>query len=236
MQAIRPMAHLALILAIAVSFVAGPAHAEEILIKDISLDKPLVLDADADYVLRNVSVTGLTDAAALTLSGRISSVLIENSTFGRVWSGMEGKAAGIECAGAMVKTLVARKTTFFDAEHYLATLKEGSFGRVTFEGCRFSTSEPFLKQIYLSNPWRTTPPVTEFYNIERLELLDNEYSNTMLIIHPSVKQVIVRGAMPGLKVENPQSTQLIRLEAGQKVDMVPMPGSVATAARVAIKG
>src|SRR5688572_9379494 len=239
MQALFPMARLASlawVLAAAFSLFGHPALAEEILIQDISLDKPLVLDQDADYVLRNVSVTGLTDTAALTLSGRISSVLIENSSFGRVWSGMEGKAAGIECAGALVKTLIARKTTFFDSEHYLATLKDGSFGRVTFEGCRFSTSEMFLKQVYLNNPWRTTPPVTEFYNIERLELLDNEYSNTMLVIHPSVKQVIVRGAMPGLKVENPQSTQLIRLEPGQKVDMVPMPGSVATAARAAIKG
>src|SRR5687767_5986998 len=125
MQALFPMARLASlawVLAAAFSLFGHAALAEEILIQDISLDKPLVLDQDADYVLRNVSVTGLTDTAALTLSGRISSVLIENSSFGRVWSGMEGKAAGIECAGALVKTLIARKTTFFDSEHYLATL------------------------------------------------------------------------------------------------------------------
>jgi hypothetical protein len=129
----------------------------------------------------------------------------------------------MECAGAVVGTLTARQTTFFDAENQLAALREGSFGRVTFERCRFSTSDSFLKQIFANNPWRTTPPVAEFYNIDRLELLDNEYSNMVLIIHPSVKQVVVRGNLPGLKLENPQATQLIQINPGQLASSVPSP-------------
>jgi hypothetical protein len=94
---------------------------------------------------------------------------------------------------------------------------------VTFERCRFSTSDSFLKQLYANNPWRTAPPVAEFYNIDRLELLDNEYSNMVLIIHPSVKQVVVRGSLPGLKLENPQATQLIQINPGQLAASVPSP-------------
>jgi hypothetical protein len=193
---------------------AGSLSAELVL-KDVSLDKPLVLDENTDYRLRNVTVTGVSDCAAITLTGRINSVTIEQSSFGRVWSGVEGHAAGIECAGAVVGRLTAVQTTFFDAEHQLATLKDGSFGKVTFERCRFSTSPMFLKQIFANNPLRTSPPVTEFYNIERLELLDNEYSNTVVIIHPSVKQVVVRGTMPGLKIENTETTRLIQLPPEQ---------------------
>ena len=191
--------------------------------RGISLDRPLVLDQNTEYELNDVSVTGLMDCAALTLTGRIKSVLLERCAFGRVWAGEEGKAAAMECAGAVVGTFTARQTTFFDAENQLAALREGSFGRVTFERCRFSTSDSFLKQIYANNPWRTTPPVAEFYNIERLELLDNEYSNMVLIIHPSVKQVVVRGNLPGLKLENPQATQLIQINPGQLASSVPSP-------------
>lgn len=183
----------------------------EIQLKDAVLDEPLVLNQRADYVLRNVAVTGLTDCAAITLTGRISSVTLEGCTFGQVWSGLDGRAAGIECAGAMIGSLVARDTAFFDAENQLASLKDGSFGNVTFERCRFYTTESFLKRIYTDNPWRTTPPVTEFYNIERLELLDNEYSNTIVVIHPSVKQVIIRGELPGLKIYDERETEVIRL-------------------------
>jgi len=193
--------------------------------KGISLDRPLVLDENKDYELSDVSVTGLMDCAALTLSGRIKSVLLERCAFGRVWAGEDGKAAAMECAGAVVGTFTARQTTFFDAENELAALRDGSFGRVTFERCRFSTSDSFLKQIFANNPWRTTPPVAEFYNIERLELLDNEYSNMVLIIHPSVKQVVVRGRLPGLKLENPQATQLIQINPGQLASSVPLPKS-----------
>jgi len=194
-----------------------------VVMRNISLDRPLILDENTDYELREVSVTGVMDCAALTITGRINSVLLERCAFGRVWAGEDGKAAAMECAGAVVGTLTARQTNFFDAENQLAALREGSFGRVTFERCRFSTSDSFLKQIYANNPWRTTPPVAEFYNIERLELLDNEYSNMVLIIHPSVKQVVVRGNLPGLKLENPQATQLIQINPGQLASSVPSP-------------
>jgi hypothetical protein len=212
---------LALPLALVLSLVFPTTGNATVIIRNLSLDRPLVLDENIDYELNRVTVTGLSDAAALTLTGRIRSVLLERCTFGRVWAGEENKAAALECAGAIVGTLTARHTTFFDAENELAALREGSFGRVTFERCRFSTSESFLKQIYANNPWRNTPPVAEFYNIDRLELLDNEYSNTIIIIHPSVKQVIVRGNLPGLKLENPQSTQLIQLAPGQLASTVP---------------
>ncbi len=219
MGALRRLAFASLVL----SLLFPTALPANVSLKSISLDRPLILDENTDYELHHVTVTGLCDAAALTLTGRINSVLLDHCSFGRVWAGEDGKAAGMECAGAVIGTLTARHTTFFDAENQLAALREGSFGRVTFERCRFSTSDIFLKQIYSANPWRTTPPVTEFYNIERLELLDNEYSNTVIIIHPSVKQVIVRGNLPGLKVENPQSTQLIRLTPGQLASTVPSP-------------
>jgi len=205
------------------SFSIAKTASANVVMKGISLDRPLVLDENTDYELRDVSVTGLLDCAALTLTGRIKSVLMERCAFGRVWAGEEGKAAAMECAGAVVGTFTARQTSFFDAENQLAALREGSFGRVTFERCRFSTSDSFLKQIYANNPWRTAPPVAEFYNIDRLELLDNEYSNMVLIIHPSVKQVVVRGSLPGLKLENPQATQLIQINPGQLASSVPSP-------------
>src|ERR1051326_3123598 len=115
-----------------------------VVMRGISLDRPLVLDQNTDYELHDVSVTGLMDCAALTLTGRINSVLMDRCAFGRVWAGEDGKGAGLECAGAVVGTLTARQTTFFDAENQLAALREGSFGRVTFERCRFSTSDSFL--------------------------------------------------------------------------------------------
>lgn len=215
-------AKFALVLPLAVVLIAPPTRAE-VLVQNVSLDRPLVLDENTDYTLKNVSVTGLSDAAAITLTGRINSVSLLNCTFGRVWTGVEGKAAGLECAGAVVGRLHATNTTFFDAENQLATLRDGSFGKVTFERCRFSTSEAFYKQIQQNQPFRLTPPVTEFYNIDRLELLDNEYVNTVVVIHPSVKQVVLRGAMPGLKIQNPQSTQLIYIEPEQHPELPPKP-------------
>lgn len=212
------------------AFAAGApsVSAAEIQLKDAALDKPLVLNEETEYVLRNVQVTGLTDCAALTLTGRIRSITLDGCTFGQVWTGLEGRAAGLECAGAMIGSLVARDTTFFDAENQLASLKDGSFGKVTFERCRFYTTESFLKRIYTDNPWRTTPPVTEFYNIERLELLDNEYSNTVVVIHPSVKQVVIRGDLPGLRIHDERETEVIRLNPGQAPDEVaPETGPVA---------
>jgi hypothetical protein len=219
MGALRRLSPLALVL----SLLIPTSLSANVVIRNLSLDRPLVLDENIDYELNRVTVTGLSDAAALTLTGRIRSVLLERCTFGRVWAGEEGKAAAMECAGAIVGSLTARHTTFFDAENELASLREGSFGRVTFERCRFSTSDSFLKQIYANNPWRNTPPIAEFYNIDRLELLDNEYSNMILVIHPSVKQVVVRGSLPGMKLENPQSTKLIQLAPGQLASTVPAP-------------
>src|SRR5215207_2799236 len=84
--------------------------AAEIQLKDAALDKPLVLNEETEYVLTNVQVTGLTDCAAVTLAGRIRSVTLDGCTFGQVWTGLEGRAAGLECAGAMIGSLVARDT------------------------------------------------------------------------------------------------------------------------------
>ena len=75
------------------------------------------------------------------------------------------------------------------------------------------SSDAFLKGVYERNPWRTTPPVTEFYNIERLELLDNEFFNTTIVIHPSVKTVVVRGDISRLVVES-AGTRVIRMPSG----------------------
>lgn len=187
--------------------------AEEILLKDVSFDRPLVLDDTARYRLENVRITGLADCAALMLSGRIGSVTIDHCAFGNIWAGSEGKAAAMECAGAAVGTLVVTDSVFFDAEHHLISLKEGSFGRVTLERCRFFVSESCLRRLYADNPWRTWPPVMEFHNIDRLELLDNEFENTTVVIHPSVKKVVVRGKLPeGWQVLNRQATRVIRLD------------------------
>ena len=201
-------------------------------LKDVSLDKPLVLDEFTDYHLKNVSVAGVRDCAAVTLAGRIRSVVMEQCSFGRVLAGPEGKAVGIECAGAMVGKLVAVDSTFFDAENQVALLKEGSFGRVRFERCKFNNSDSFLKQVYALNPWRGGPPTAEFYNIERLELIDNQFTNTTVVIHPSVKQVIVRGAMPGLRVQNGGATQVIHLREDQVAESIAPPAGEATVAGV----
>ncbi len=67
--------------------------------------------------------------------------------------------------------------------------------------------------MYSASPWRTWPPVTEFYNIDRLELLDNTFANTIVVIHPSVKKVIIRGEIPGLQIDDKNATQVIRLPA-----------------------
>ena len=93
---------------------------------------------------------------------------------------------------------------------------------------RFTFSDAFLKRIYAQTPWRTWPPTVEFYNIDRLELLDNEYSNTMIVIHPSVKTVVFRGDISKVQVQSP-NTQVIRLAPNQDPDTVipPDPGALA---------
>ncbi|HEY8666787.1 MAG TPA: hypothetical protein VIL86_08990 [Tepidisphaeraceae bacterium] len=199
-----------------VSLCAAYSHAA-VTIKDRAGDTPLVLDQATDYVLNNVSISGLQDTAALTLSGRINSVAITNSRFGDVRIGANGRAAAMECAGALVGKFSADNSSFYDAENELASFKQGAFGTVTFKNCTFRTSESFLRQMYMNSPWRLSPPVTEFYNIERLELLDNTFINTIVIIHPSVKQVILRGDTSGIHVES-ADTQVILLNPGQPAD------------------
>lgn len=210
-------------LIIAVMLASAAAASTEIVMRDLSMDRPLVLDENANYHLANVTVAGLSDCAALTLAGRINSIILERCAFGRVYAGGDGKAAALECAGAVVGKLSASNTSFFDAENQLACLKDGAFGKVSFDHCRFSTSDEFLKRIYAESPWRISPPVTEFYNIDRLELLDNEFVNTTVVIHPSVKQVVLRGEIPGLRIVSHEHTQVVRLNPGQKPDSVAMP-------------
>jgi len=210
---------LTLMLGLAIVF---PALAETV-IQDRRDDLPLILNRHDDYVLRNVRIAGLIDMAALTLSGPIRSITIENSKFGEIWAGGNQKAAAMESVGATVATVKVTDSAFYDAENQLVSLREGSFGTVTFMHCSFKTSEAFLKRLYAENPWRTTPPTTEFYNIERLELLDNEFSNTTIIIHPSVKTVVLRGDVTKLLIESPE-TQVIRLDP--RPHAVPEPGVI----------
>jgi hypothetical protein len=76
-----------LVAAVCLSFSIATTLSANVVMKGISLDRPLVLDENKDYELRDVSVTGLTDCAALTLTGRIKSVLLERCAFGRIWAG-----------------------------------------------------------------------------------------------------------------------------------------------------
>lgn len=199
---------------LAVSMLATPVALANISIKDRTINQPLVLDQDEDYVLHKVYVSGVTDVAALTLTGRIGSVHITNSVFSNVWAGMNGKAVAAEAQGAIVGQFSATDTAFEDAQHQLLSLREGAFGTVTFQRCKFRTTDSFLKKIYANDPWRIAPPTTEFANIERLELLDNEYVNTTLIIHPSVKTVIFRGDISNVRLQS-SGTHVIRLEKDQ---------------------
>jgi hypothetical protein len=196
---------------VAVASLAASAKAE-ITLQDRTGDTPLVLSQPEDYILKNIRISGLRDMAALTLSGQIRSVTIENSRFGEIWSGANNKAAALEAVGASVGSFKVTDTAFYDAENQLLSLRDGTFRTVTFMHCSFKTSEAFLKKIYAENPWRTTPPTTEFYNIDRLELFDNEFSNTTIVIHPSVKTVVLRGDVSKLLIESP-NTQVIRVPA-----------------------
>src|SRR4051812_44139920 len=205
---------------------ALPASAA-ITIKDRTINQPLVLDQNEDYFLHKVFVSGITDMAALTLTGKINSVNLSHCIFSNVWAGMNGKAVATESQGAIVNHFVATDTAFEDAQHQLLCLREGAFGTVTFQRCKFRTTDSFLKKIYAADPWRTTPPTTEFANIDRLELLDNEYVNTTLVVHSSVKVVIFRGDISNVRLQSP-STHVIRLERDQDPSLVP-PGATAVA-------
>jgi hypothetical protein len=210
---------------------AGSAARADVTIQDRRGDTPLVLNQPEDYIVRNVRISGLTDQAALTLAGPIRSVTIENSKFGEIWSGENGKAAALETIGAAVGNVKVTDSAFYDSENQLVSLRDGSFGTVTFMHCTFKNSEGFLKKLYAANPWRTAPPTTEFYNIDRLELLDNEFNNTTIVIHPSVKTVVLRGDISKLLVES-ASTQVIRL--APHVDPTTVPATVPLPARAAL--
>jgi len=201
--------------ALALAAAVRPAAARaDIVIKDRTLDQPLVLDQNEDYLLHKVYISGITDMAALTLTGKINSVNLSNCVFSNVWAGMNGKAVATEAQGAIVGSFTATDTAFEDAQHQLLCLREGAFGTVTLQRCKFRTSDSFQKKIYADDPWRTAPPTTEFANIDRLELLDNEYTNTILIIHPSVKTLIFRGDLSNARLQS-TGTHVIRLEKGQ---------------------
>jgi hypothetical protein len=208
----------------ALAFALTPAAFADVVIRDRSLNQPLVLDQAEDYFLHRVQVSGVTDLAALTLAGRVNSVTLSNCTFSNVWSGLNGKAVAAEAQGAIVNSFVAIDTAFEDAQHQLLCLREGAFGTVTLQRCKFRTSDSFLKRIYADDPWRTRPPTTEFANIDRLELLDNEYSNTILVVHPSVKTVIFRGDINNLRLES-KGTHVIRLEKDQDPPALPPDGT-----------
>ena len=182
----------------------------EIRVQDLQSSSPLVLNKHEDYLVRNVRITGLNDQSALLLSGPIRSVTIENSKFGDIAAGPNHKATALDSAQTSVSTIKVSDSAFYDSENQLLCLRDGSFGTVTFLHCTFKNSDAFLKSIYVANPWRTTPPTTEFANIERLELLDNEFSNTTIVIHPSVKTVVVRGDIANLLVESAQ-TRVIKM-------------------------
>ncbi len=183
-------------------------------------DQPIVLNEPTDYVLTDVDIRGTYDAAALTLSGDIRTVNISRSRFGQVLAGGNGQAAAVLAQGASVQSLVATDCEFYDAENQLLSTADGTFGRVVFERCSFRVTESFLRQIIERNPWRLAPPTTEFSNIDRLELIDVEFDNTLVVIHPSVKQVIVRGQIDEIHVVDP-GTQVIHLEAGQQASDIP---------------
>jgi len=213
----------------------APETSAQVTVKDRRSDAPLVLDQPTDYLLQKVNLTGLHDAAALTLTGRINSVTLQNCQFGDIIAGPHGKAIALDATGAMVGSFTATDTAFYDAENQLVSMREGSFGTVTFLHCTFKTSDDFLKRIYTKTPWRSWPPTTEFYNINRLELLDNEYSNTTIIIHPSVKTVVFRGDISKVQVQSP-NTQVIRLAPNEDPGTIPTaePGALARAAAGAL--
>jgi hypothetical protein len=124
----------------------------------------------------------------------------------------------MEAVNAAIGSLRVTDSAFFNAENQLVSLRDGSFGTVTFLHCSFKNSDDFLKRIYAKDAWRTSPPRTEFYNIDRLELLDNDFVNTTIVIHPSVKTVVLRGDVSKLSVESP-GTQVIHLNPGERPPM-----------------
>ena len=198
------------VFSVGLSGILAVSSQAEIRFQDIRSQTPLILNQPEDYLLRNVRISGLNDQSALQLSGPIRSVTIENSKFGDIAAGPNRKATALDSTQSSVGSIKVSDSAFYDSENQLLCLRDGSFGTVTFLHCTFKNSDSFLKSIYAANPWRTTPPTTEFANIERLELLDNEFCNTTIVIHPSVKTVVVRGNIANLLIESAQ-TSVIKL-------------------------
>lgn len=206
----------------------GESAFATVTIKQRTVNQPLVLDQNEDYLLTKVYISGISDLAALTLTGKINSVTLEHCMFSNIWAGPNGKAVAAESQGAIVGSFIATDTAFEDAQHQLLCLREGAFGTVSFSRCKFRTSDSFLKKIYSEDPWRNSPPTTEFANIERLELIDNEYTNTILVIHPSVKLVIFRGDIANVRLASP-NTHVIHLERGQDPSLIGPDGTAVAA-------
>jgi len=60
-------------------------------------------------------------------------------------------------------------------------------------------------------------------------LIANEYVNTILVVHPSVKMVILRGDISNLRLQSP-STHVIRLENGQDPRTISFDGTAVASA------
>lgn len=197
---------------------SGLAAEEPVMIAGRMIAAPIVLDQTHDYVIERMDVRGGYDVPALALRGDLPNVILRDSRFGYVRSG-GGTAAAVMAQGANVGRFSATDCEFYDAESQLFSLVQGHFGHVVIERCTFRTSESFLREIVERNPWRDGPPVAEFANIERLELLDVAFENTRVIIHPSVKLVILRGDIRDIEVLDP-GTQVRWLAPEQQDDAV----------------
>ena len=180
----------------------APAGEEPAMIAGRLIAAPIVLDQAQDYVIERMDVRGGYDVPALALRGDLPKVVIRDSRFGYSRSG-GGPAAAVMAQGANVGRFSATDCEFYDAENQVFSLVQGHFGHVVIERCTFRTSDSFLREIVERNPWRNGPPVAEFANIERLELLDVAFENTRVIIHPSVKVVILRGDIRDIEVMDP---------------------------------
>jgi len=103
-------------------------------IRDRTVSQPLVLDQNEDYYLHNVQVSGVTDMAALTLTGKINSVNLSHCVFSNIWAGANGKAVATEAQGAIVNSFVATDTAFEDAQHSSSASAKARSARSRFSG------------------------------------------------------------------------------------------------------
>lgn len=201
------------------------AYADDV--RDTRLSTPLVLSDEQgpDHTVYNVQISRVKDSSALTLVGRLHTVLIDSCRIGNVVAGLSGRASGLDTANTMISSLTVVNTTFYDAEGPLVNLTAGSFGTVTFDRCTFLVSESFRRKMQTRNPWRQGGPAVQFANIHRLELLDNDFADIPVVIHPSVRQVVVRGPIANLHLLS-EKTEMVILDGPPAVE----PVAVATAA------